>query len=206
MRGRCGRGRRWGASEAASAAMRVMMSVSGGRPHRSRESTVMAARVSRTGVSDAVDMPSGPPYGADDAERVYAAETDGNGHPRAPRPRSTVGAFRSARAWGLPPGRCHRPAREAEAFPQPARGPGAFPHSAHSGHSEPASSRDGRGGFLCVTTSVRRVAAEAPVGPADSSADIDGGGPGQTVTAPYDYRHWPVSLLTCAAFTVMRMG
>lgn len=39
-----------------------------------------------------------------------------------------------------------------------------------------------------------------------SVTDINVGGRGQTVTAQSDYRHWPVTLLTCATFTVMRMG
>lgn len=51
----------------------------------------------------------------------------------------------------------------------------------------------------------RSFAGRAGIG-ADSGADINGGGQGQTVTVPYDYRHWPVSLLTCTTFTVMRMG
>jgi hypothetical protein len=39
-----------------------------------------------------------------------------------------------------------------------------------------------------------------------SCPDIDVGGPGQTVTVPYDYRHRPVTCLTCASVSVMRMG
>lgn len=39
-----------------------------------------------------------------------------------------------------------------------------------------------------------------------STADINADGRGQTVTAPYDYRHRPVTCLTCAFAAVMRMG
>lgn len=41
---------------------------------------------------------------------------------------------------------------------------------------------------------------------ADIRYDTDVAGQGQTVTAEYDYRHGPVSLLTCTFATVMRMG
>ena len=37
-------------------------------------------------------------------------------------------------------------------------------------------------------------------------ADTDVTGQGQTVTPGYDYRHGPVTLLTCTFATVMRMG
>lgn len=39
-----------------------------------------------------------------------------------------------------------------------------------------------------------------------SVTDINVDGRGQTVTVPSDYGHWPVTLVTCATFTVMRMG
>ncbi|CAK7284135.1 hypothetical protein SGPA1_30008 [Streptomyces misionensis JCM 4497] len=42
------------------------------------------------------------------------------------------------------------------------------------------------------------------VRPAPQSAPRDGRG--QTVTAPYDYRHRPVTSLTSASVTVTRMG
>lgn len=41
---------------------------------------------------------------------------------------------------------------------------------------------------------------------ADIRYDTDLAGRGQTVTAEYDYRHGPVTLLTSASVTVMRMG
>jgi hypothetical protein len=37
-------------------------------------------------------------------------------------------------------------------------------------------------------------------------ADINVDGREQTATAPYDYRHWPVTCLTHTFATVMRMG